>query len=337
MCNFAIENTRRMSPVGNTPLQKNAMNHHGVKEAFFDTFFQKKATAQLQSIFENFSRFSFTGKERDEETGYGYFGARYMDHELMTSWLSVDPMADKYPSISPYNYCMWNPVKLVDPDGKEVYITGNAADKAAEQLSSRGMTVTRDSKTGRLSYTLTGKNLSEEDRVLINAINSKNVIVNVNATTARTVDFEGASLGNSQYTGQFLGVSVTDCENRVATASQLVNPDVCSRRDGEYEVPIGISMRHEVTEAFRAGEICLDEGASYGPCWREWEGHELNLPQDHVYFRAHNRATPQAIDAAPIIQKRRDNANFKMANIMYGMSRAQWDRLDPVLRPHLPF
>ena len=61
---------------------------------------------------------NFTGKERDEETGYGYFGARYMDHELMTGWLSVDPMANKYPSISPYNYCMWNPVRLVDPDGK---------------------------------------------------------------------------------------------------------------------------------------------------------------------------------------------------------------------------
>ena len=60
-----------------------------------------------------------TGKERDEETGYGYFGARYMDHELMTMWLSVDPMADKYPSISPYAYCAWNPVKLVDPDGRE--------------------------------------------------------------------------------------------------------------------------------------------------------------------------------------------------------------------------
>jgi RHS repeat-associated protein len=63
---------------------------------------------------------TFTGKERDEETGYGYFGARYMDHELMTMWLSVDPMADKYPSISPYAYCAWNPVRLVDPDGREV-------------------------------------------------------------------------------------------------------------------------------------------------------------------------------------------------------------------------
>ena len=50
---------------------------------------------------------------------YTYFGARYMDHELMTMWLSVDPMSDKYPSISPYAYCAWNPVKLVDPDGKE--------------------------------------------------------------------------------------------------------------------------------------------------------------------------------------------------------------------------
>ena len=62
---------------------------------------------------------TFTGKERDEETGYGYFGARYMDYELMTMWLSVDPMADKYPGISPYAYCAWNPVKLVDPDGME--------------------------------------------------------------------------------------------------------------------------------------------------------------------------------------------------------------------------
>ena len=67
-------------------------------------------------------RFTFTGKEKDSETGYGYFGARYMDHELMTMWLSVDPMADKYPSISPYAYCAWNPVKLVDPNGAEIWI-----------------------------------------------------------------------------------------------------------------------------------------------------------------------------------------------------------------------
>ena len=30
----------------------------------------------------------------------------------------MDPLADKYPYISPYAYCGWNPVKYVDPDGR---------------------------------------------------------------------------------------------------------------------------------------------------------------------------------------------------------------------------
>ena len=43
-------------------------------------------------------------EQRDEETGYSYFGARYMGHELMTMWISVDPLADKYPGVSLYIY-----------------------------------------------------------------------------------------------------------------------------------------------------------------------------------------------------------------------------------------
>lgn len=54
------------------------------------------------------------------ETGLSYFGARGYEPEMLNIWLSVDPMADKYPNLSPYNYCAWNPVKLVDPDGMEV-------------------------------------------------------------------------------------------------------------------------------------------------------------------------------------------------------------------------
>ena len=65
---------------------------------------------------------SSTGKERDSETGLSYFGVRYYDSDLMTGWLSVDPMADKYPNISPYAYCAWNPIRLVDPDGREIII-----------------------------------------------------------------------------------------------------------------------------------------------------------------------------------------------------------------------
>lgn len=61
-----------------------------------------------------------TGKEKDSETGYYYLGARYYNSDL-SLWLSVDPMADKYPSLSPYNYCVWNPMKIVDPDGMDTF------------------------------------------------------------------------------------------------------------------------------------------------------------------------------------------------------------------------
>ena len=37
-------------------------------------------------------------------------------------WLSVDPLFEKYAGISPYNYCMGNLVKLVDPDGELAWI-----------------------------------------------------------------------------------------------------------------------------------------------------------------------------------------------------------------------
>lgn len=36
----------------------------------------------------------------------------------MTMWLSVDPMADKYPNVSSYAYCTWNPIVFIDPDGQ---------------------------------------------------------------------------------------------------------------------------------------------------------------------------------------------------------------------------
>jgi len=62
------------------------------------------------------SRYTFSGKERDSETGYSYFGARYY-HPDLSIWLSVDPMAEERPSLSPYNYCQNNPIGRKDPTG----------------------------------------------------------------------------------------------------------------------------------------------------------------------------------------------------------------------------
>jgi RHS repeat-associated protein len=70
------------------------------------------------------SSYTFSAKERELETGYSYFGARYYDAGLSV-WLSVDPLSDKYPSMSAYMYCAGNPVNHIDPNGRwiEVHVT----------------------------------------------------------------------------------------------------------------------------------------------------------------------------------------------------------------------
>lgn len=45
------------------------------------------------------------------------FAGRYYD-AATGRFLQVDPLSEKYPSMSPYNYSMNNPVNFVDPNGK---------------------------------------------------------------------------------------------------------------------------------------------------------------------------------------------------------------------------
>ncbi len=65
--------------------------------------------------------YKFNGKELDEETGLYYYGARYMQ-PITSVWYGIDPLTEKYPDVSAYTYCMGNPVRLVDDDGKKVYL-----------------------------------------------------------------------------------------------------------------------------------------------------------------------------------------------------------------------
>ena len=67
--------------------------------------------------YNNVTPYRFNGKELDTETGLYYYGARYYN-PATALWLGVDPLASKYPGVSPYVYCMSNPVKYVDPDGR---------------------------------------------------------------------------------------------------------------------------------------------------------------------------------------------------------------------------
>ncbi len=60
-------------------------------------------------------RYRYTGKERDEETGFSYHGTRYYAGWL-GRWASCDP-ASLIDGINLYRYVSDNPVGLIDPNG----------------------------------------------------------------------------------------------------------------------------------------------------------------------------------------------------------------------------
>lgn len=69
-------------------------------------------------------RFGFNGKEKMLGLNGLDFGARVMDVRL-GRLLSIDPMADKYPDLSPYAYVANNPIIFIDPNGEEIKVTKN--------------------------------------------------------------------------------------------------------------------------------------------------------------------------------------------------------------------
>ena len=65
----------------------------------------------------------YSGKELTRFNALNWldYGARWYDPATLR-WNGVDPMAEKYHSGSPYVYCLDNPIRYVDLDGKDIYI-----------------------------------------------------------------------------------------------------------------------------------------------------------------------------------------------------------------------
>jgi RHS repeat-associated protein len=74
----------------------------------------------------------FSGKELDEETGLGYFGARYYDPRK-ARWVSADPFREQWgkepipPLLSVYGYSYHSPLVMKDPDGRLPNVVVGAA------------------------------------------------------------------------------------------------------------------------------------------------------------------------------------------------------------------
>ena len=98
--------------------------------------------------------YKYNGKELDRHSGLDWYdyGARWYNG---LSWMTPDPLAEKYYDTSPYVYCLGNPVKYVHPDGKtgdivynqdgtafvyaKLFFYGNAANTDLSKKAANGL------------------------------------------------------------------------------------------------------------------------------------------------------------------------------------------------------
>ena len=139
---------------------------------------------------------------------------RYFDPTI-GRWLVPDPLAGKYPSISPYVYCLNNPLKNIDPDGRLVKIAhwkvtafGHTFKSSGYKNAERAITVLRSTETGEKIY---------QD------LHSRKEVVNVKFCNIKE-SVADRILGN-EYSGQTSALNAVKDNGKLKVTEALVEVD----------------------------------------------------------------------------------------------------------------
>ncbi len=91
------------------------------EDSYYPFGMQQPAMSYLNRDTEHKNLYLYNGKElqTDFDLNWYDYGARFYDVELVR-WHVVDPLAEKYIFLSPYDYCDNNPIKYYDKDGMKI-------------------------------------------------------------------------------------------------------------------------------------------------------------------------------------------------------------------------
>ena len=200
-------------------------------------------------------KYSFNAKELDEETGMYYYEARYMAPPV---FISRDRLFEKYPFMSPYAYCMNNPIKYIDPSGDSVVIKCDDAKLVAaamKQMQSRSKNLTfYRNDNGVVGYK--GEAKTKEEKYMVEIISNSQVIVNLQV--------KDRGIGFFDYAGYFMGNKFITDDKKKILANQILNIKTAADWDRKGHRP-GNMIWHEIAEAFEGGLASISSGVEAEP------------------------------------------------------------------------
>ncbi len=142
-----------------------------------------------------------TGKEFQGFNGLSWYDnqARFYD-PILARFTTQDPLAEKYPWLSPYNHCANNPLKFVDPDGLR------PTEKEAARMA--------DYVYGNGNVSLIGGWIKSE--------NNYGISINHNESGFKSMLFERTVDGVTEYAYAFAGTDLTSIKDWGNNIVQLI-------------------------------------------------------------------------------------------------------------------
>lgn len=132
------------------------------------------------------SRYKYSNKEQQNqefEDGSGLeeydFEARFYENQI-GRWNCIDPLSEKYYSLSPYNYVLNNPILQIDPNGMEIFNAWEIDRRSKQQSIDNVQSTINDPNTSKtdkeVAQNILRSLLSELDEININLKRTDEVI-----------------------------------------------------------------------------------------------------------------------------------------------------------------
>jgi hypothetical protein len=156
-----------------------------------------------------------------------------IEQSMTTRFLTIDPMARKYPEMNPYGYCANNPILFKDPNGEEIWIYYDDKEGNQQKLQyTAGMEYQGDNAfvTSTVNYLNTMNDVEAGANVLSSLINSDNTFDFSNTASSggdRTFQLDYRSNykykegGAVIHAAAFMNTDIEDVQNVESAAHEL--------------------------------------------------------------------------------------------------------------------
>ena len=208
--------------------------------------------------------------------------------------------------MSPYTYCANNPVRLVDPNGREVYIVADCelyntlANEAFLNLkeAAPNLKLERDPSSGKISIgsDIDKSKLSKNEIKLHEAIESSELVSKI-------------EIGyNKNYPGSYYGSEKKEVDEDYIEVQYIstnrVDLGQMQKHEDKYHAQRGSGIMHEITEGYEMAKILkgMPDRNTIQSAWEytNEDGILIQSPDFELYEQGHLRATPDVPNAKPL-------------------------------------